>query len=304
MDFTFLTCSTLADLDPDDRLALNVLTDRGYACQGVVWDDPAIDWDKSGVCVLRSTWDYHVKFEKFMQWIDEVTSKTQLINPPHLVQWNVRKTYLRDLAEQGVPVTPTHWLTDASELSIAAAAEAFPDSEKLVVKPTIGLATSGVKMVARDEILTLKDHIEEQLKLGEVMVQPFLSSVQDYGERSLMFLGGTYSHAARKSAFQHMATAGGAGERAITADDLEIETANATMKALPMVPALRSCNTTIEQIAYARVDLVRDANNKPLVLEVELVEPSLFLAYSPNAPARFADVLEKSMVTAKRTTAK
>lgn len=300
MDFTFLTCSKLADLDPDDRLALDVLSDKGYACQGVVWDDPAIDWGNAGVCVLRSTWDYHVKFEKFMQWIDAVASKTQLINAADIVRWNVRKTYLRDLTQQGVPVTPTFWLTDASEESVKAAAEAFLDAEKLVVKPTIGLATSGVKMVARDEILTLKDHIGELLKLGEVMVQPYLASVQDYGERSLMFLGGTYSHAARKSAFQQMATAGGAGERAITADELEIEIANATMKALPLVPALRSANTTVQQIAYARVDLVRDANNKPLVLEVELVEPSLFLAYSPDAPGRFAEVLEKSVAATKR----
>lgn len=298
MDFTFLTCSKLGELDPDDGLALDVLKKKGYACQGVVWDDPGIDWARTGTCVLRSTWDYHVKFEKFMQWIDEVSRQAELINQAHLVRWNVRKTYLRDLAEQGVPVTPTHWLSDASEESIGAAAKAFSDTEKLVIKPTIGLATSGVKMVAREEILTLKDHIKELLNLGEVMVQPYLSSVQDYGERSLMFLGGTYSHAARKSAFQHMATAGGAGERAIKADDLEIETATATMSALLMVPALRRFNTTLEQIAYARVDLVRDHNNKPLVLEVELVEPSLFLAYDEKAPEKFATVLEKSMANA------
>jgi|AGTN01.2.fsa_nt_gi Prokaryotic glutathione synthetase, ATP-grasp domain. len=298
MDFTFVTCSKLADLDPDDRLALNVLKRRGYACQGAVWDDPAIDWARAGTCVLRSTWDYHVKFEKFMQWIDDVSSKTQLINQPHLIRWSVRKTYLRDLVELGVPVTPTHWLTDASEESISAAAEAFAGTEKVVIKPTIGLATSGVKMVAREEIATIKDHIEKQLKLGEVMVQPYLSSVHDYGERSLMFLGGTYSHAVRKSAFQHMATAGGAGERAITADDVEIETAIATMKALPMVPALKSLNTTLEQIAYARVDLVRDESHNPVVLEVELVEPSLFLGYDDMAAEKFATILEKSMKNA------
>lgn len=294
MDFTFLTCSRLADLDPDDKLALDALTSRGYTCQGAIWDDPAIDWSNAGTCVLRSTWDYHIKFEKFMGWIEEVSSTTRLINEPHIVRWNVRKTYLRDLMEQGVPVTPTFWLSDASEKSIATAAEAFADTERLVVKPTIGLATSGVKMVAREEILTLKNHIEELLSLGEVMVQPYLSSVQDYGERSLIFLGGKYSHAARKSAFQHMATAGGAGERAIKADDLEIKTAAATMKALIAVPVLANRNTTLEQIAYARVDLVRDQANKPVVLEVELVEPSLFLAYDDAAPCNFATVLEKS----------
>lgn len=295
MDFTFLTCSRLADLDPDDRLALDVLTKRGYACQGVVWDDPAVDWENAGTCVLRSTWDYHVKFKQFMQWLDEVSSRMQIINRPEIVRWNVRKTYLRDLEALGVPITPTRWLTDASEKSIADAGKSFAGAEKVVVKPTIGLATSGVKMVAREELLTLNDHIKELLSLGEVMLQPYFSSVQDYGERSLIFLGGTYSHAARKSAFQHMAAAGGAGERAIVADEKEIEIATATMRALCMVPALQSAGITLEQIAYARVDLIRDHENKPVILEVELVEPSLFLAYSPDAPARFASVLESSI---------
>ena len=293
MDFTFLTCSKLANLDPDDRLVLNVLEKKGFACQGVVWDDPDIDWSNAGVCVLRSTWDYHVKFPQFMNWVDDVSTKTKLVNDAQIVRWNVRKTYLRELTNLGVSVIPTHWLTDATDESLTAAMNAFPDCEKVVVKPTIGLATSGVKMVVREELLNARDHVTKLLELGEVMVQPYLTSVHDYGERSLMFLGGTYSHAARKTAFQHMAAAGGAGERAIEADDVEIETAVATMNALLMVPQLNLSKNGLEHFAYARVDLVRDELHKPVVLEVELVEPSLFLAYDEDAAAKFASVLKK-----------
>lgn len=276
-DFTFVTYSGMPDLDADDRLAGDVLAQRGYAVAAALWDDPAVDWSAAGAVIIRSTWDYNLRHEAFLAWAESVARVAPLYNPLELVQWNIHKSYLSDLASKGVSVVPTFWLKAGARADLR---ETLAEAgwQEAVIKPAIGLSTFGVRRVtgcAQDQA-----HLDELLLEHDVMVQPFLKSVQDYGERALMFINGTYSHAARKTAFQPLLPTGEAGETPAEATGAEIAVAVKAIQALP-APAL-----------YARVDLVLGDTGEPLVIECELIEPTLFLSMHPRAPHRFADALE------------
>lgn len=266
----------MPELDADDRLTVDVLEQRGLRAVPAVWDDPAVDWSKAGVVIIRSTWDYNTRHDAFLAWTETVAAVAPLYNPPALVRWNSHKSYIKDLETRGVPVVPTSWLQRGQTVDLRRLL-AQSGWQRAVVKPAVGLSTYGVKRVggsAHDQA-----HVEALLSEYDVMVQPYMESVEDYGERALIFIGGTYSHAARKTAFQALLPAGEAGETPAEASGAEIAVAVKAVQALPE-PAL-----------YARVDLVRADRGEPLVIELEVVEPSLFLGMHPRAAHRFADAL-------------
>lgn len=275
-DFTFVTYAQMPDLDADDRLAVDVLAQRGMSVMPAVWDDPAVDWSKAGIVIIRSTWDYNLRHNAFLAWTESVAAVTPIYNPPALVRWNSHKSYLKDLAARDVPIVPTLWLPKGSCEHLAQFL-ARAGWETAVVKPAIGLSTYGVRRVTGG--LEDQAHLDELLREHDVMVQPYLKSVETYGERALIFLNSTYSHAARKTAFQALLPAGEAGETPVEASGSEIAVAVRAVRALP-VTAL-----------YARVDLVHADDGQPLVIELEVVEPSLFLGMHPRAAHRFADAL-------------
>lgn len=277
-DFSFVTYSELPELDPDDRLAIDLLASRGLHVAPAVWDDPDVDWSRAGIVIIRSTWDYHRRQEQFLTWADSVASVARIYNSPALVRWNSHKSYLRDLEQRGVPVVPTAWLTAGAHADLCGLMEKqrWP---RAVVKPAVGLATYGVRIVAAGDDGAGQAHVDSLLREHDVLVQPYIQSVQDYGERALVFFNGAYSHATRKTAFQALLTTGKAGETASEATEAEIAAAARAIEALPE-PAL-----------YARVDIVLSDAGDPLVIELELVEPTLFLGMHPAAAGRFADAL-------------
>jgi hypothetical protein len=276
--FTFVTYAGMPDLDPDDRLALDLLAQRGFEAATAVWDDPAVDWAGAGIVIIRSTWDYNLRHVAFLSWAEAVAAVTPLYNPISLVRWNMHKGYLADLAAHGVPTVATRWLRAGSASDLAGVLNES-GWDIAVVKPAIGLSTYGVRRVTG----TREDqaHLEFLLRSHDVMVQPYMHSVDDRGERSLMFIGGTYSHAARKTAFQALLPAGEAGETPADATAHEIAVATKALEALPAAPL------------YARADLVDDDEGRPVVIEFELIEPTLFLGMHPRAAIRFADALSE-----------
>jgi glutathione synthase/RimK-type ligase-like ATP-grasp enzyme len=283
-DFTFITYKDMLALDPDDRLVLDVLSKRGYKTQGVVWDDESVDWAKAGHCVIRSTWDYHLSPAKFLSWVDSVAKVTTIWNDPLLVRWNCKKTYMHELAECGVRIVPTLSFKKGSHIMLK---EIMRENcfETAIVKPTVGLATYGVKKVSTRDIEAGQKHVDKLLKKTDILVQPYLASVEDYGERALIFIEGEYSHAVRKRAFQKLAAAGQEGETPATATEDELALAKHTVEAFQMIVP--------KQALYARVDMVNDEQGVPHVLELELVEPSLFTSMHPPSIERFADALCK-----------
>lgn len=270
MNFTLVTFSKMPDLDPDDRLLADALGQRGHICNAAVWDDPSVDWSRAGTCVLRSTWDYHLKYEQFLFWVETVSASTTLWNPGDLIKWNSNKKYLLDLEEQGAPITPTVLFSPGDK------PPTLPSWTDLIVKPVVGLATHGVRKVKNGspELAAILADAN-----GTQMIQPYLKSVSEYGERALIFIGGKYSHAVQKAPFQSLQAAGRAGEKPIEATPDEVATATDILKLIHTAHI------------YARVDLVRDVDNKPVLLELELVEPSLFLAMHRPAASALAEAL-------------
>lgn len=293
MDCTFITYRDLPELDPDDKLALEVLSSRGYKCQAAVWDDPKVDWENAGVCVLRSTWDYHLKLNEFKTWLDSLVAKTTVVNHPAYLKWSMHKTYLAELEAAGLPIVPTvilrRTLENGERAHYARPYTTGTTWEKSIIKPAVGLATSGVMVMNQNNVDDACAHVEKLLETGDVLLQPFLESVNGYGERSLVFFNGEYSHSARKTAFQALAVAGGAGET--FAEDVEEEIAVAKQVAAQL-PRLAS--HTVPPV-YCRIDLVRNDRNEPVVLEVELIEPTLFLSLYEPAARAFADAIEAVM---------
>jgi len=206
---------------------------------------------------------------------------TALWNPPAIVRWNSNKRYLQEIARRGAPVVPTQWLSAGCQADIAALL-ASRGWTRAVLKPVVGLATRDVLLVepGADGLARAQAHADRLLAHQDVMVQPFVASVETSGERALVFIDGKYSHAVSKIAFQPLAAAGEAGEKAVVADADEIAVAK-------MVAA------TVEGALYARVDLVRDDAGHPMVIEFELVEPSLFLCLNPPAAERFSDAVAR-----------
>jgi hypothetical protein len=278
---TFVTYSGLPDLDPDDRRVLDILRERGFDCQSAVWDAPDMDWSRAGVVVVRSTWDYNLKYDKFMEWVDHVSQVAQLFNRPNYIRWNSHKGYLRDLHAAGIPIVPTHWfergqLTDVeTELGKLLEKET---SGKIIVKPAIGLATSGVMLVEDANFSEAVAHVTQLLADFDVMVQPFIASVREPGERALTFVNGRYCHAAQKAPFQKLAAAGHAGEKPVDASVSELELAENVMGVIGELVRKHDSGGTLSNDdpylpppLYARVDIVRGDDGCPLLIELELV---------------------------------
>ncbi len=278
--FSLITYKDLPGLDPDDQLLKASLERRGAHVQALIWDDENVDWSKAGVCVIRSTWDYHLHYQKFCSWLERVSKVTTILNPSSLLLWNSKKTYLKELIAAGLPVIPSVFFTKEYRPKLSSLLEER-NWQEIVIKPTVGLASSNVKRVRRDSAsLTIgENHLDQLLEKGEVIIQEFLPAVEGYGERALMFIDGKFSHSIRKTAFQHLAVAGKAGEIPVEASSDELSNAAKFLAFLKETPL------------YARVDLVRDKNDQPLLIEFELLEPSLFLQAKPEAADIFADAM-------------
>lgn len=280
-DCLFVTYDGLPHLDPHDRLVAERLRNAGISVAAAVWDDAAIDWSSSRLCLLRSTWDYHESPARFLEWLERTASQTTVRNHPSLVRWNLHKFYLRELAEKGVPIVPTLWLERGESAKLEELLAAHGRSE-LIVKPAYGASSSDVEHVRNSEQERRRGqaHLDRLLEVGDVLVQPFLQTLEAYPERALMFIDGTFTHAVSKTPFQRALPSGEAGDAPlVSAVEDERAVASAAIASLP------------ERPLFARVDIVRDDRHRPCVLELELIEPTLFLSMHPPAASALADAI-------------
>ena len=275
-----VTCQKFPDLESDDQLLLEPLRARQVAVDAVVWDDPAADWSRYDLVVLRSTWDYVPRRDAFVRWLRTVPA---LANPAGVVAWNTDKRYLAALAGAGVPVVPTTWLDPGAPPWVAPAAGEY------VIKPAISAssADTGRYDLADPEHRRLAGaHAARLREAGRVaMVQPYLSAVDTDGETALVYLGGAFSHAVRKGAQLDGPDEGLNGVyKPDTISAREPSPAQLALadRALAAVPG-------VSDLLYARVDLIPGPDGAPLLIELELAEPSLFLRYGPQAPTRLAE---------------
>lgn len=271
------TCAEIPAGDEDEQLGFQALGELGFQVEFGVWDDPRVDWAAADLVVVRSAWDYARRRDEFLGWARSVP---RLANPVEVLTWNSDKTYLQRLADAGVPVVPTTWYAPGD-------APVAPDGES-VVKPTISAGARDTGRHADPE--AARGHAESLLDAGRaVMVQPYLHAIDTAGETGLVWMADRFSHGFRKGALlaRGTAPAGGLfvrehiGARAVSAAEREV--AERALDALAAVaPVDRG------RLLYARVDLVPGPDGGPVLLELELTEPSLWFTADPKAPARWA----------------
>jgi len=289
-----VTAAAARGTDEDEPLLLAALSAAGVAAEVVAWDDPSVQWARYDRAVVRSTWDYAGRRGEFLDWADHVGTLTQLLNGPSVLRWNTDKAYLRELDARGVPVVPTWWLSPGGEVVL-------PDLPgDVVVKPTVSAGARDIGRYpptgpGRAGAALLAGRL---LNAGrQVMVQPYIASVDHVGERALLFVDGRFSHAIGKDAILT-----GTGERLFGEDRPELFAAQ-QLRPLDPSPeelavaqaALRALELSPGDILYGRVDLVSRDDGKPLLLELELTEPSMFLrAGPPQAAVTFARAIARA----------
>ncbi|MFB6894250.1 RimK family alpha-L-glutamate ligase [Kitasatospora sp. NPDC056327] len=296
---TVALVTSRAGLEYDDDLPLvtGALAAHGLTAEPVRWDAPGTAWERFGGAVVRSVWDYVERIDAFLSWADRTARVTRLWNPAPLIRWNSDKHYLRELARQGVPVVPTRFLAPGAPFD----PRDLDGADGVVVKPAVSAGALDTARYERGAHAEAARHVRMLLERGRAaMVQPYLPRVAE-GERALVLLDGVLSHAVRKEPLltepgvidnDRMPHPGLAPYRPSGA---EVRTALAALAALPRRTVARP-----PAPLFARVDLVLGATGEPLVLELELVEPNLFLTTDPGAPARFAEAVAARAAAPRR----
>ena len=278
----------LANILEDDRLLAEALAERGLSSRRVAWCDPNVDWSSFRAGVLRSTWDYFHRFDEFVGWMDRVERLTRWYNEWPTVRWNLDKHYLADLQARGVRVVPTRFLERGDETPLTSILTEL-DCREAVIKPCVSGAARHTHRVSRENA-TLIDAQLAQLRMDEAfLVQPFQHSIQTEGERSLMVFDGRCTHAVRKRAkagdFRVQDDHGG------TVHEHPPTSAEAAL-------AERAAAECMPLPAYARVDLVTDNEGALAVMELELIEPELWLRRSRDAARAFASAVARRVANA------
>lgn len=282
-----VTARAARDLDEDLPPLERALREAGAEVTLADWDDPEVDWARFDLALLRSTWDYSQRLPEFLDWAQRISRRARLLNPFDVVRWNTDKHYLGELAHAGVPVVPSAFVEpgDDAEAALAAFQVAHPEAEDFVVKPSVGAGSRDAQRHGRDERAAAIAHVRRLLDAHRsALLQPYLPSVDAEGETALLFFDGEFSHAIRKGPLlQRNAEA----TRALFAaehitprppSDYQIAVAHRALAAMPFA----------QPLLYARVDLIRADDGSSRLLELELTEPSVFLAHAEGAAARFA----------------
>lgn len=279
-------------IDHDMPLLLEACQAVGLEAEVCSWRDPSADWSRFDAVLLRSPWSYVDRLAEFLAWCERVAAETQLFNPLSTAHWCLDKRYLADLDARGVPVVPSTFV-EPSAAPLPALREflsTHPRTQEFVVKPTVGASSKGVERYIRAREAEAAEHMSRLLGQGfHVLLQPYLTSIDRYGETDLVYFDGVYSHAIRKGALLMPDGTVNAPtfdfRKARAADEDEQALALAVLEAA--VAQLR-----LEQpLLYARVDLIRGDDGKPLVLEMELCEPSLNLPLAEGSAMRLAKAL-------------
>jgi glutathione synthase/RimK-type ligase-like ATP-grasp enzyme len=270
------TCRERPELDEDGPALIEAFGEAGCEARSAVWDDPGVDWAGFEAVLLRCTWDYAPRRREFLCWAREVERRGRLLNRAAVVEWNTDKHYLAELGAAGAPVVETLYLEPGEALGELRG--------ERVIKPAVSAGsrdTGRFTAAEQEEAARLVARLHGQGRA--VMVQPYLGSVDDEGETALVFIGGSFSHAIRKGPLlrpggemtDQLFASEEISERRVSEE--EIEAARLVLAAMPF---------EAESLAYARVDLVRDAAGRPTLLELELTEPSLFLQFEARAAGK------------------
>ena len=275
----------------DADLSFAPLADLGWRCEWMPWRTPGVDWDSWDAVYIAATWDYPEDPSAFLKVLESVDrSSAILVNDLELVRWNIPKTYLRDLERRGAAIVPSRWYRRMDDCDLGAEFDAC-GAEKIVVKPVVGANAQDTFLLQAPVATATKALLAETFADRPFIVQPFVGNIRTDGEYSLFYIGGAYSHAIRKvpkSNDFRVQEEHGADIRPSTPGPVLRETADRVVALIEPAPL------------YARCDFVRDSEGSFRVMELELVEPSLYLRMDADAPARFATAFDRHVEALKR----
>lgn len=277
MRVALITGAEMAKPDPESHLLIHELGILGISSELISWR-ASLDWSLFDLVVIRTPWDYFLHLEEFLSWVEDVEQVTKVLNSSRILRWNSHKKYLKELSSLGVPTVPTLWVNKNQQSDDLINSIEWPI---VVVKPAVSIGAIGaLKGQSKDN--HVKQHLEEEVKKGDIMIQPFLESVADFGELSLIYFNGVYSHSILKKPQQ---------------GDYRVQDAYGGTNALyePEIEAQKIGDQVLSYLPdfslYARVDLVK-YQNQWLLMELEAIEPELFLPIAPQASIRLAAAIK------------
>ncbi|NGP76247.1 hypothetical protein G3570_06360 [Balneolaceae bacterium YR4-1] len=288
----FLTMDNLDEFEVYDDLLLEPLSKFGWSVDMVSWRNRKARWDQYEAVIIRSPWDYQQDAELFMHVLEEIDRSPALLeNPLELVTWNIDKIYLRELQEKGVLIVPTLWSKNFHIRDLESAFEKLNTCE-LVIKPTVSANADNTFWLDRQSLSKKADELVEVFSSRPFMIQPFMENIVSEGEFSLFYFGGEYSHTILKTPakgdFRVQEEHGGILASADPEKKL-LQRAEQTMQFLEPQPL------------YARADYVRTEDNDFALMELELIEPSLYFNMDPESPERFARIFDHWMKKKKNS---
>ncbi len=259
------TASSLPHPESETDALAAAMNRRGFATAVWGWDEPNLPWHDVDIVIVRSTWNYLDHIEQFLAWTCRTDEVCQLLNDAKTVAWNMNKAYLLELESKGVPIVPTQLVTHVdTPLTVRG---------PIVIKPAMSAGARGTQRHLSSTAPEATSHLHALLESGPVLVQPYVAQIEAEGERSLMFFGGSFSHAVVKTPApgdfrvqEHLGGMTRSYEPSQTERDVAEQVLRITRNLLEIPPLL-----------YARVDLV-PMESGPALVELELIEPYLYVA--------------------------
>ncbi|MRX27878.1 RimK family alpha-L-glutamate ligase [Kangiella sp. HZ709] len=267
------SCKDLPDWELDDQPFFQTLTEYGVEYEILPWDS-AVDWSQYEACLIRTTWDYQERFEEFTQWLDNVSQQTTLLNSKAVMLWNSHKSYLKDLETAGITIAPSHWLMHGVEYDARSIMQQHGWTEGFI-KPLIGANARECCRFAMtaEGISEAQSHIDRLTPNEDLVMQPYLKSVEEFGETSGIFFAGEFSHGTRKVPVKgdfRVQDDYGAKDYPYQLNDQELKLAK---------QALDWVNEKFGSLLYARLDFLHGEQGEVYLNEMELIEPSLFFRH-------------------------
>ena len=292
-DITLLTCRAYYKPDNITPYIQNILLEQellksAFESQGLkvditYWDNPSYEWQQTKSVLFRTVWDYFERFDEFWDWLEQVKTKTRLINSYELIKWNIDKHYLRDLKNNDIQVVPTFFADKGNNISLKEIAN-LNDWKHIVIKPAISASAFNTYKIINDEIEQKEQLFHELLQTHDMLVQPFFPTISELGEASLMVFGGKFTHAILKKAK--------AGDFRVQ-DDFggTVHDYNPTQEEIKFAEKVFQSCTSLP--IYGRVDIVWDSNKHIYLSELEIIEPELWIRNRPESANKIAEAVNK-----------
>ncbi|MGI9220835.1 MAG: ATP-grasp domain-containing protein [Woeseiaceae bacterium] len=288
MKCAFLTMQDPGKFVMDYDLCFGAFANHGWTVEEVKWRDTGADWDQYDAVYLCTAWDYPDHFDDFVALLNKVeASSAMLINDLSLVRWNMRKTYLRDLQAAGADIVPSLWFDGIAGEVIDDWFDAH-GTDTVIIKPVVGANAQDTFVLHNPVDNDTRALLRVAFQNRAYLVQPFVENIRTEGEFSLFYFGGEFSHAILK--------------RPASGEFRSQEEYGSQIKNVQPEAVLRSAGAKIvaliePQPVYVRVDLIRGPDGRFLLMELELIEPSLYLRTDDGAAERFAAAFDQHFRT-------